>query len=114
MNYEAQGVIIEIFDEQQVSEKFRKREFVIEIPDGKFPQSIKFQLTQDKCDLLDNYATGQEVKVMFNLSGKPFTKEGKTMYFTNLQAWKLESVGGNNSPVTRTPQPAEADNDLPF
>src|SRR6478752_4391812 len=130
MAYDAQGKLHEIFDEQQVSEKFRKREFVLEIPDGAYTQFIKFQLTQDKCNLLDQYKVGDEVKVTFNLSGKPFTKNGTTMYFTNLGAWRIEAAnanannGGQARPAGNNygaPQPAassfamdEADNDLPF
>src|SRR5688572_32724125 len=100
MAYDAQGKLHEIFDEQQVSEKFRKREFVLEIPDGAYSNHIKFQLTLDKCDLLDGFNVGDEVKVAFNLSGKPFTKNGTTMYFTNLGAWRIEPAGApqNNQP----------------
>lgn len=126
MSFEVQGRLHEIFDEVQVSEKFRKREFVLEIPDGSFTQHVKFQLTQDKCSVIDQYKIGDEVKVNFNLSGKPFTKNGTTMYFTNLQAWRVENAGassgaGNNN-AGRAAQPAanspflteEIDNDLPF
>ncbi len=127
MSFDVQGRLHEIFDEVQVSDKFRKREFVLEIPDGSFTQHVKFQLTQDKCSVIDQYKIGDEVKVTFNLSGKPFTKNGTTMYFTNLQAWRIENAGanpvnsgGNNN--TRVQQPAtsspflteEIDNDLPF
>ena len=130
MSFDVQGRLHEIFDETQVSDKFRKREFVLEIPDGSYTQYIKFQLTQDKCNVLDQYKVGDEVKVAFNLSGKPFTKNGTTMYFTNLSAWRIESANGaapansnnsGNSRAATTPQPAassflsdEADNDLPF
>jgi single-strand DNA-binding protein len=127
MSFDVQGRLHEIFDETQVSEKFRKREFVLEIPDGSYTQYAKFQLTQDKCNILDNYKTGDEVKVAFNLSGKPFTKNGTTMYFTNLQAWRVEHAGapapqqGGGRPAF-TQEPAKAnsfisddmDNDLPF
>ena len=127
MAFDIQGKLHEIFDEQQVSEKFRKREFVLEYPDGSYTQFIKFQLTQDKCSLLDQYKVGDDVKVAFNLSGKPFTKNGTTMYFTNLSAWRLEPANGsaapqgNNNPAYAAKPAAattfvsdEADNDLPF
>jgi single-strand DNA-binding protein len=51
MAYDVTGRLHEIFDEQQVSDKFRKREFVLEVQDGQYPQQIKFQLTQDKTSL---------------------------------------------------------------
>ncbi|QHL86250.1 DUF3127 domain-containing protein [Nibribacter ruber] len=128
MSFDVQGRLHEIFDETQVSEKFRKREFVLEIPDGSYTQYAKFQLTQDKCNILDNYKTGDEVKVAFNLSGKPFTKNGTTMYFTNLQAWRVEHAGAPAAPQQGGGRPAFAqepaktnsfisddmDNDLPF
>ncbi|GGG30797.1 MULTISPECIES: DUF3127 domain-containing protein [Pontibacter] len=125
MSFDIQGKLYEVFEEQQVSEKFRKREFVLEIPDGSFTQYCKFQLTQDKCNLIDNYKPGDEVKVTFNLTGKPFTKNGQTMYFTNLQAWRVEGAaasGGFGAPAGAPAQESaapsfyssDADNDLPF
>jgi single-strand DNA-binding protein len=124
MSFDIQGKLHEVFDEQQVSEKFRKREFVLEIPDGQYTQHCKFQLTQDKCNLIDQFKQGDEVKVTFNLTGKPFTKNGQTMYFTNLQAWRVESATAGNggfgasAPAQETAAPSfynnEADNDLPF
>ncbi|MBF9255562.1 DUF3127 domain-containing protein [Pontibacter sp. 172403-2] len=125
MAFDIQGKLYEIFEEQQVSDKFRKREFVLEIPDGSYTQYVKFQLTQDKCSLLDSYKNGDEVKVNFNLSGKPFTKNGTTMYFTNLQAWRIEPAAGNGgfsggpagAPAKAdapTFYSSDADNDLPF
>ena len=131
MSFDVQGKMHEIFDEQQVSDKFRKREFVLEIPDGSYTQFIKFQLTQDKCNLLDQFKIGDDVKVAFNLSGKPFTKNGTTMYFTNLGAWRIEKADAASNSINNSngnfkaaspQQPAmtnsfisdEADNDLPF
>ena len=126
MAFDVQGRIHEIFAENRVSEKFRKREFVLEIPDGSYTQYPKFQLTQDKCNLLDQFKIGDEVKVAFNLSGKPFTKDGTTMYFTNLSAWRIELAGAaparnGNTGYAQEPASssspfanAEVDNDLPF
>ena len=84
--------------EQQVSEKFRKREFVLTDNSSQYPQHISFQLTQDKCSLLDSYKIGDEVKVYFNLRGREWTdKQGATKYFNSLEAWKLEGVSNGNS-----------------
>ncbi len=97
MSFEITGKIEEIYEEQQITEKFKKREFVIEILDGMYPNHIKFQLTQDRCDLIESYNKGDEVQVHFNLKGRPYTKAGKTTYFTNIEAWRIES--GNNGSV---------------
>lgn len=94
MLYEAQGTLKAIFETQQKTENFQLREFVLEIQDGQYPQEIKFQLTQDRCSLLDKFSEGDEVKVAFSLRGRSYTsKEGKTLYFTNLNAVRIESVG---------------------
>ncbi|RFP66594.1 DUF3127 domain-containing protein [Hymenobacter lapidiphilus] len=99
MAYEATGRLHEIFDEQQVSEKFRKREFVLEVIDGQYPEHIKFQTVQDKTALIDPYKVGDEVKVSFNLRGRGFNKNGQMLYFTNLEAWRIEnSAGGAAAP----------------
>jgi single-strand DNA-binding protein len=99
MAYEATGRLHEIFDEQQVSEKFRKREFVLEVVDGQYPEHIKFQLVQDKTALIDPFKVGDEVKISFNLRGRGFNKNGQMLYFTNLEAWRIEAgTGGAAAP----------------
>jgi single-strand DNA-binding protein len=123
MSLEVTGKLYEVFEENQVSDKFRKREFVIEIADGSYTQYPKFQLTQDKCSLIDNFKVGQEIKILFNLTCKPFMgKDGKAQYFTNLQAWKIDSEGTQGSARQDAPSAWTAskntsddeENDLPF
>jgi single-strand DNA-binding protein len=99
MAYDVTGRLHEIFDEQQVSEKFRKREFVLEVQDGQYPQQIKFQLTQDKSNLIDPYKMGDEVKVTFDLRGRGFNKNGQMLYFTNLEAWRIEPASAGGAPA---------------
>lgn len=90
-NFKITGTIHEILDEQRFSEKFSKRDFVLEIEDGAYKQYIKFQLVNDRMDLLQKHTTGDEVTVSFNLRGRPYEKQGQTVYFTNLEAWRIES-----------------------
>ena len=79
-SFEAVGTMHVVMDTQQVKDTFKKREFVIEMQDGNYPQHIKFQVTQDRCALLDNFKVGQQVKVLFNLRGRPFqNREGQTL-----------------------------------
>lgn len=125
MAFEITGKLIEMYAIQNVSDKFKKREFVIEYKDNpnmSFSEMLKFQLTQDRCNLIDAYSIGQEVKVSFNLRGRRWEKDGNTSYFTNLEAWKVE--GGAASAGTPTeglpqsesmpPLPDDGTNDLPF
>ncbi len=123
MSFEVTGRLHEIYPEQQVTEKFRKREFVLEIDDNSYTQFIKFQATQDRCSLLDSHDKGDTVKVSFNLSGRPFTnREGQQVYFTNLVAWKMEKLSGGGNTVSphagyevpSLPHPADDPDDLPF
>ena len=81
---ETKGTIKAIFDTQVVSDKFKKREFVITTED-KYPQDIMFQTTQDKCGLLNNFTEGQTVTVSFNLRGR----ESNGKYYNTLEAWKI-------------------------
>ncbi|RZK27720.1 MAG: DUF3127 domain-containing protein [Hymenobacter sp.] len=84
------GRVNEIYDEQQVSEKFRKREFILETS-GQYPEFIKFQLVQDKCALIDQFAVGALVRVDFNLRGRVFVKDGVKSCFTNQEAWRVRA-----------------------
>lgn len=117
-SFELQGSLHEIFDTQQVTDKFAKREFCILVPDGSYTQYAKLQFTNDKCDLLDTYSVGDEVKVSFNLQGKPFTnKQGEQVYFTNLAAWKIELVSkGKAQPKKASSfiEDDDLDGSLPF
>ena len=137
MSFEITGRLTEIFETQQISDRFQKREFVLEIKESntsgiEFIDYIKFQATQDKCALLDQVQANDMVKVTFNLRGRKWEKEGRVSYFTNLDAWRVEkfqpaelsSQAGfenqNSSSPDEAPfpsQPPETDSDyddLPF
>ncbi len=133
MSFEITGTLVEKYDVSEISSKFKKREFVIEKKENannfEFTDYIKFQLTQDKCSLLDSFNRGEEVKVNFNLRGRKWEKDGKVNYFTNLEAWKIEhqsssqdDIKNANNPGEDIPLPGEEDftspgkefDDLPF
>ena len=98
MSLEVTGKLYRAFDTQQVSDSFKKRELVLLTDDdGKYPQHVKFELTQDKCNDLDMFKEGQTITVSFNLRGREWN--GK--YFTNLQAWRIQDA----STVTAPPPP---------
>lgn len=116
MAFEVTGKLHVKGNTEKISERFQKREFVVEIEDGAYSQFIKFQLIQDRCDLLDPYSEGESLKVSFNLRGKPYNKGSETIYFTNLQAWRLEKAGV--APQQNAPAPPSNDgfpsaNDIP-
>lgn len=107
---------------QQVSEKFRKREFVLSDNSSQYPQHISFQLTQDKCGLIDQYNVGDEIKVHFNLRGREWTSpKNEVKYFNTLEAWRIEGgTGGSSnnaasmSNAAASFSPSSQEDDLPF
>lgn len=120
MSYKLTGTIKSISDTVQVSEKFLKREFVVTDTTGMYPQDILFQLTQDKCSVMNQYMEGQEVEVSFNLRGREWVSpQGETKYFNTLEAWRIESVGSAPQPAPAPVDPLAAadegdDGSLPF
>jgi hypothetical protein len=133
MSFEITGQLFEKFETQKVSDRFQKREFVLLVEENNagriFTDHIKFQLIQDKCDLIDPFNTNDEIKVSFNLKGNKWEKNGQISYFTNLDAWRVESgtaqsSGGSDSssetpfpmeePVSNAPDATPDTDDLPF
>ena len=120
MAYKAEGKLHKIFPTEQKTEKFSAREFVIELVEGKFPEFIKFQLTQDKCALMDDFSEGDEIVVDFDLRGREWNER----YFTNLNAWRVAKSDGSSGsggggeqkemPAATATDTADFDDDIPF
>ena len=91
MSFEIEGRLHKIFDTESKTETFQARDFVLYIEDGNYPQYIKFQLTQDRCGLIDNFNENDQIKVTFDLRGREWNEK----YFTNLNAWKIEKKEEN-------------------
>jgi len=116
--FEITGTVKKVFDEQTFGSGFNKREFVLTIESGKFPQDIKFECVKDKVGLVAALKLGAKAKVFFDLRGR----EWKESYFVNLNAWKIESGGGApDAPAAEedgAPLPEEPgqslDEDVPF
>ena len=124
---EVSGKVKVISAEQQVSPTFRKRELVV-TTDEQYPQSIMIEFVQDKSDLLNNVAVGEDVKVSINLGGREWVNpQGETKYFNSIKGWRIEKVQtGSPSAAPMAPMPAaeafapaanlneEEPDDLPF
>ncbi|MCH2224852.1 MAG: DUF3127 domain-containing protein [Crocinitomicaceae bacterium] len=121
------GTVKVIKDTVQVTEKFAKREFVINDASSMYPQDILFQSVQDKCSMMDGIQVGETVEVSFNLRGREWTSpQGEVKYFNTLDAWRIEKAGqgmpqggpsdmnlNSTAPSTASTDAAE-DDDLPF
>ena len=140
MSLEVTGKLLVKYETQQVSEKFKKREFVLELAEeingNIYTNFAKMQLVQNKCDIIDRFKEGDLVKVSFNIKGNKWERDGKVNYITNLDAWRMESAtavpnnnngnqaaapaynnngGGNSYAATQNFNPSpETIDDLPF
>src|SRR6186713_1941583 len=99
MNLEITGKLVEKYDTHIVNERFKKREFVLELVEdvngSPYTNYAKMQLVQNKCDILDRFQIGDTLKVNFNIKGNRYEKDGRTSYFSNLDAWRLDKVDPN-------------------
>src|SRR5690606_13169938 len=123
---EIRGKVHEVGATQQVTESFKKRDLIVAYAENpQFVEYIRFEATQDRVNIFDSLAVGDEVEVSFNLRGRPWTnKEGMTTYFNSLVAWRVTKVVTTSAaapapgyadmpPVDITTNNAE-DDDLPF
>lgn len=122
MAFDVVGKLHVSYETKQVSAKFSKREFVVEVADGKYPQMVLFQLTGDRCTVLDDFRVGDQIRVTFNVRGREWkSPQGETKYFNSLDVWKLERTGAGRDdfgsgfgggPSDDIPPPG--DDDIPF
>ncbi len=123
---EVTGKIRVINAEQQISPSFRKRELVV-TTEEQYPQHILIEFTQDKCDLLNSYSIGSDVKVSINIRGREWVNpQGETRYFNSIQGWRIEKLQAEAPAQQMPPMPAaeafepatnfneEEHDDLPF
>ncbi len=114
------GKLIEKFDTQDVSDSFRKREFVVEYSENpQYPELLKFELIQSNCDQLNDFEIGDEIDVTFNLKGRKWTDpQGNDKYFNSLQAWRLDKTAPSQVNQESDPEwmkeDFSEDDDLPF
>jgi hypothetical protein len=122
-SFKLTGKIKVIKPTEVVSPKFSKRIFVV-TDNSQYPQDIEFQITQDKCALLDNMKVGSQVEVSFNIRGKEWiSPAGEAKYFNTVEAWRIDKAGDSKPAIAEgsTPPPPpsnkpinEEDSDLPF
>jgi len=117
MAYDLTGKVKLVQDAQTFGKGFTKREVVVIVEDGKYPQEISLEFVQDKVSLLDGVEVGQEVTITFDIRGREYNGR----YFNNLQGWKIQANGAaatsDKPPVTDEEVPAdfeEYEDEIPF
>lgn len=118
MALELIGKLIEKHPVQQVTERFKKREFVLDISEevngNTYANYAKMQVVQNRCELLDNYNEGDILKVTFNVRGNRWERDGKVNYINSLDAWRIEKAnsGDNNAYGNSSPAQQPANNNF--
>ena len=106
MAFDLSGKVKLIQKPQTFASGFSKREIVVTVEDGKYPQDICLEFLQDKMALLDKVAEGQKVKISFDIRGREYNGR----YFNNLVGWRIETDGAAApSGEESAPFPDEAD-----
>ncbi|MEH6581408.1 MAG: DUF3127 domain-containing protein [Halioglobus sp.] len=118
MAYDLTGKIKLIQDPKTFDSGFTKREMVVIVEDGKYPQEINIEFVQEKAALLDPLQPGQEITVTFDIRGREYNGR----YFNNLQGWKIVTLesgpthtADGSSAESHYPSPSDfKDDDIPF
>lgn len=118
MSLQITGKLIVKYDAQQVNDRFKKREFVVELTEeisgNSYTNYAKFQCVQNKCDILDRFNEGDTVTVDFNIKGNKWEKEGKTQFISNLDAWRIAGGAQQAAPAQASNGGDPDKDDLPF
>ena len=90
-NLKINGMVHTIGSEQMISDKFKKRELIIETS-GQYPQHIVIQFSNEKCELMNNLKIGDSVEIAINIRGRLWNdpKTGSTRCFNTLDAWSIQ------------------------
>ena len=115
MAYELTGKIKIIQEEQTFDSGFSKREMVVTVEDGNYPQDINLEFVKGKAKLLDDLQPGQQVTVTFDIRGREYNGR----YFNNLQGWKVSSEtmdkqSKESSTSAENLDQPDIDSDIPF
>ena len=106
--FKLKGIASLIGEVEEVgANKFKKREFVVLVEnekDHKWDDYIKFELTQDKCDILNAIEVGMNVEVTFVIGGRKWEKDGKVNYFNSLKVVSIDFETKAGKKMTATPE----------
>ena len=114
---ELSGTIKKIFDVQEITATFKKREVVITTED-QYPQSIIIEFTQDKTADLDAFKEGDKVQININIRGREWINpEGTAKYFNSIQGWRISNLeqaapAAPSAPANTMPPEASYSQDL--
>jgi single-strand DNA-binding protein len=114
-----EGKLIKIDDTQEITEKFKKRDFVIST-DSQYPEEIKFEVINNNVNYLDSFNVDDNVKISFIIKGSKYNER----HYVNLRAIAIGEVLNSDSSNNNIPLVAKmksvitqvdaTEDDLPF
>ncbi len=111
MALEITGKLYKVLAEQTGSGKngtWVKQEFVIETTE-QYPKKVCCSAWGDKVATIKSFQPGDQIKVSFNLESREYNER----WYTDVRAWKIESVTGNGeSSETKTAPKQEYPGDI--
>ena len=98
----------------KAGKEWKKQSFLVDTG-AQYNPEICFQLFGDeKIEILNHHNEGDQVEVSFNLSSKEYNGR----YFHNIDAWRIENIGGTTASQNQdSPEfnaPSTEEDDLPF
>jgi hypothetical protein len=120
MGFKTTGKLHVVEETKQISDRFQKREFVVELADNpRYPQLVQFQLTGDRVGQLDDFRVGDEVEIEFSLRGREWkSPRGEVKFFNSLDVWTIARAGagaaGDDDEPPPPDEPPDFSDDIPF
>ena len=99
----------------KAGKEWQKQSFLVDTG-AQYNPEVCFQLFgEDKIQMLSHHNEGDQVEVSFNLSSREYNGR----YFHNIDAWRIENLGGGAQNTTEPDIPSfddseNSDDDLPF
>lgn len=109
MKFNIEGEVIKTEDARQVTETFKVRDIVVEVPNGNYPEYVTATFKGDNTEALNGVNVGDEVNIYAALGGR---KGKDDKYWNSVTGIKIEVKS-----KSKTPAPddnAESNDDLPF
>ena len=92
MKLQISGKVVAIQNPEIITDKFTKQSLWVEIPDGKFPQTLNIEFANASIEQLDKVLMGSDVMIEAYLKGRIW----KEKCFTSISGVKLSIVGVAN------------------
>ena len=108
------GVVHLVDDTKEYGKKgFKKRLVVLTQESGTFTNYIPIEFVQDGVEQVDNLSVGDEIEVVYRLTGRRWQKDSATdvKYFLSAEGLRFRV---NNPQPQAAPTPAEPSAGVPF